>query len=160
MEEHKVRNQHQFNYPIDLVYDVIAQLVVDNANHFAKKSQAFTSKELTSISYSYQTPTRSGSVKNTVRVIEVIPNNKIVYITSREAMERYVVSFVLETVEEIYTLLDYGYNLETEVEKNKSSANIMDFFARRKQKQGFKALCAHLEGKCYEEAVKRGLIVE
>lgn len=144
-----MKNKYTFNYPIQTVYEVIAELVVDNANvHCDNK---YTLETIAEIDYTYDITTKKGPLKNQVTVMEVEHNQRIVYTITREKFESYLVVFDLNTLENNETELHYEYNVVTEKSRVSLNHKIISILYRGEQKRKFKAMCEYIENKCEEK---------
>lgn len=143
-----MKNEYTFNYPLETVYRVIADLVVDNAN--AHVEEKYSIDNLESIDYEYTIQTAKSEAMNYVKVQEVRTNEHISYTIKREKLEKYLVSFDLESLSDHETLLNYKYEIVTEKARTSMNYQLMAFFYKRRHNKHFKAMCSYLENKCYE----------
>lgn len=146
-----MKNKATFDFPINIVYAVIADLVIDNANAHTKGKESYTLKDLETLKYSYVTQMQKGEKKNKVKVTKVIENQFLEYVISREKMERYVVKFDLIELSNGKTQLNYSYELDTDNKTMKANHFLVSWIYKFKQSKGFKSMAKYITMKCEEK---------
>lgn len=143
-----MKNKYTFNYPINVVYKSIGNLVIDNAKAYT--DTPYTLENLSEVDYEFEVQIKEGTLKNYSKVQEVIENQKIVYSIKREKMENYLVSFELNSIDPEKTQLTYSFDLISDKANMRLNHSIFGYLYRRQQVKKFKQMCAYLNGKCEE----------
>lgn len=146
-----MKNKAKIDFPKETVYQVIAELIIDNANAYTEGKENFKLEDLETLKYSYITKMQKGEKKNKVKVTKIIPNELLQYRTSREKMEKYIVTFQLTELSAFRTQLDYGYDLEGASTMMAMNHQIVGFFYKIKQNKGFKKMVKYITMKCEEK---------
>ncbi len=146
-----MKNKKIFEYSIETVYQVLVDLVIDNANACTGEKKSYTVADLETLKYSYESQMRKGTKKNKVKVTKIKENQLIQYTIAREGMEKYMVSFELISLGKFETQLNYNYDLQTDSKRIQTNHKIMSFFYKRKQKKRFNSMCKYITMKCEEK---------
>ncbi len=146
-----MKNKKIFDFKIETVYQVLVDLVIDNANAHTKGKNNYTANDLETLKYSYVTQMQKGEKKNKVKVLKAIENELIQYSIAREKMEKYIVSFQLIPLENEKTQLDYSYELDTESSLTKMNHSLVGFFYKWNQKKRFNSMAKYITMKCEEK---------
>lgn len=149
-----MKNSKNFNYPIDVMYQVLGQLVVDNANQHVENK--YTLDDLETIDYQYDAPHHKQTLKMFVKVIRVEQNKSIVYSLHKETLETYIVTFSLTENEDGTTNLYYAFDLDGVTKRLETNHRIMSFFFKRRENQKFEAMCRYISMKCDEIQASKG----
>ncbi|AMC94085.1 hypothetical protein AOC36_08815 [Erysipelothrix larvae] len=141
-----MKNKAVFNYPIEVVYQAIAQLIVDNAN--AYNDNKYTLDTVHKIDYKFKIETTMGPFMNYSKVVDVKPNESISYTIHREKMEKYLVTYNLIKESDDKTRLDYRYELETDKKSDSLNHMLVSWLYKLKQNKKFKEMRDYLNTQC------------
>lgn len=143
-----MNNNKNFKYSNEVLYRVIGNLVIDNANQYVEEKYTFDN--LASVDYSYDSPHRNTTLKMICKVIDLEENSRVVYTVHKEKLEKYIVTFALTPLDQGGTNLYYAFDLDTDSKKLVTNHKLMSLLYRRREKQKFEALCSYLNQKCEE----------
>lgn len=143
-----MNNNKNFKYSNEVLYRVIGNLVLDNANQYVEEKYTFDN--LANVDYSYDSAHRNKTLKMFCKVITVEENARVVYSVHKEGLEQYFVTFALFPLEDGGTNMYYAFDLDTESKRLETNHRIMSFMYKRREKQKFEALCSYLNQKCEE----------
>lgn len=129
--------EHKFKCSNKVLYNVVSNMLVDNANQFSKHLDY--NCNLKNIDYAY-----GKDVKTRVKVTDFKEFEFIKYRTHQQNKETYEICFYFDNK------LKYSVDLITKIKKEQYNYALMNVVYYFKRKKKFKQMCTYLQGKINE----------